>query len=301
MSTSAANSDHPPDSHISAPASLTYWSSIAPSVSGMLGGFPQVSARDLKGSYNFLQELSDAATTATSSQEPVARLRQRKGRGEKRRRFKRAADCGAGIGRITNGLLTRVAETVDVVEPVEKFAEVVRQSSSSSPSNKRKREGDGDQERGKVGEMFVCGLQDWTPQRLKTTEGDAEGDGEEDGKRNDQRDGGVEGNGYDLIWNQWCLGHLTDSQLISYLRRCSDALAPNGWIVIKENLSTSPTGQDMYDGVDSSVTRSSAKYEEIFEKTGLRVIRKERQTGFPRGLGLLPVEMFALRPREWGC
>ena len=25
---------------------------------------------------------------------------------------------------------------------------------------------------------------------------------------------------YDLVWNQWCVGHLTDLQLVAYLRRC---------------------------------------------------------------------------------
>lgn len=59
---------------------------------------------------------------------------------------------------------------------------------------------------------------------------------------------------YDLIWNQWCLGHLTDEQLIHYLERCKTALKPDsGLIVVKENLSTS--GTDLFDEVDSSVTR----------------------------------------------
>lgn len=62
-----------------------------------------------------------------------------------------------------------------------------------------------------------------------------------------------EGQGYDLIWNQWCVGHLTDEQLVAYLQRCQGALAEGGVIVVKENLSTS--GVDLFDEVDSSVTR----------------------------------------------
>jgi len=59
---------------------------------------------------------------------------------------------------------------------------------------------------------------------------------------------------YDLIWNQWCLGHLTDVQLVAYLRRCGEAIEPEqGLIVVKENLSTS--GKDLFDDLDSSVTR----------------------------------------------
>lgn len=59
---------------------------------------------------------------------------------------------------------------------------------------------------------------------------------------------------YDLIWTQWCVGHLTDEQLVAYLERCKATLKPDGgFIVIKENLSTS--GSDAFDPVDSSVTR----------------------------------------------
>jgi hypothetical protein len=59
---------------------------------------------------------------------------------------------------------------------------------------------------------------------------------------------------YDLVWTQWCLGHLTDEQLRRYLERCREALVPGtGVIVVKENLSTS--GVDVFDPVDSCVTR----------------------------------------------
>lgn len=41
---------------------------------------------------------------------------------------------------------------------------------------------------------------------------------------------------YDLIWCQWVLGHLTDHDLVQFLRRCSKGLRANGVIVIKENI-----------------------------------------------------------------
>ncbi|KAI0196222.1 alpha-N-methyltransferase NTM1 [Xylaria flabelliformis] len=59
---------------------------------------------------------------------------------------------------------------------------------------------------------------------------------------------------YDLIGNQWYLGHLTDKQLVRYLKNCSAALEPRDGIVGKENLSTS--SMDLYDSVDSTVPRS---------------------------------------------
>lgn len=64
---------------------------------------------------------------------------------------------------------------------------------------------------------------------------------------------------YDLIWTQWCVGHLMDSQLIDYTVRCRNALTENGLMVVKENLSTHNLGHDMYDDEDSSVTRTDAK------------------------------------------
>jgi protein N-terminal methyltransferase len=136
---------------------------------------------------------------------------------------------------------------------------------------------------------------------------------------------------YDLIWNQWCLGHLTDAQLVAYLRRCMTMLRPSqssssslspspssssdsnqnhpplpmppsppAYIVVKENLSSDSSGQDIYDEVDSSVTRTDAKFRRIFEEAGLRVVRAELQAGFPRALGLFPVKMYGLRPVERG-
>jgi protein N-terminal methyltransferase len=82
--------------------------------------------------------------------------------------------------------------------------------------------------RGKPGvrNVFCTGLEEWHP---------------------------VEGTRYGLIWTQWCVGHLTDAQLVGYLERCKDALEPDGVIVVKENLSTSAS--DLFDDRDSSVTR----------------------------------------------
>lgn len=59
---------------------------------------------------------------------------------------------------------------------------------------------------------------------------------------------------YNLIWIQWCVGHLKDDELVELLMRCRDCLSSDGVIVIKENLSTTAT--DVFDETDSSVTRS---------------------------------------------
>ncbi len=79
-----------------------------------------------------------------------------------------------------------------------------------------------------IGEIFNVGLEDWPPQESEEPR-------------------------YDLIWNQWCLGHLTDAQLTTYLKKCQKVLKTDGLIIVKENMSTS--GEDVFDELDSSVTR----------------------------------------------
>ena len=101
---------------------------------------------------------------------------------------------------------------------------------------------------------------------------------------------------YDLIWNQWCLGHLTDVQLVAYFQRCKDGLRKTGeaWIVVKENMSTEFRGRDVFDEEDSSVTRSDEKFRQLFKEAGLKIVATELQKGFPKEL--FPVRIYALKP-----
>ena len=169
-------------------------------------------------------------------------------------------DCGAGIGRITAGFLSEICDVVDILEPVESFAKEARSQTLEG--------------KGIIGETFVTGLEDWSPGKGK----------------------------YDLIWNQWCTLYLTDKQCVAYLERCRDAIKrPDGWIIVKEN-STKDVQEggpedDVYDEEDSSVTRTNEKFLTIFKQAGLYVVAKETQKAFPKGLGLYPVRMYALRPR----
>ncbi|CAI7574434.1 unnamed protein product [Penicillium bialowiezense] len=113
-----------------------------------------------------------------------------------------------------------------------------------------------------IGTIYTQGLESWVPEKK-----------------------------YDLIWVQWCVGHLTDSQLVDYTVRCRKALTPDGLMVVKENLSTHFSGQDI------SVTRTDAKFRQIFDAAGMEVIKAELQKGFPKSLNLLPVQSYALRPK----
>jgi protein N-terminal methyltransferase len=240
-----------PDASIDVAHSLEYWNSVSADVNGMLGGFPQTSRIDLQGSSNFLTKLRRGRAQA-ASKDPLPPLQ-------------RVADCGAGIGRITKGLLLPVSDRVDVIEPVKKFTDELVQSLA----NEEHKQG-----QSQLGDIINLGLQDWIP----------------------------EPGSYDVIWNQWCLGHLTDAQLIVYLQRCKQGLKPatqddgttRSWIVVKENMSTDIKHKDIYDDEDSSVTRSDAKFRVLFQQAGLKIIATEQQRGMPKEL--FPVRMYALRP-----
>ena len=234
MAVDPPNPSGAPDSYIDHAAAIAYWSSTEPTVNGVLGGFPQVSRVDLQGSSNFFAKLR----RASKHHPPDKKLR-------------RAVDCGAGIGRITEGFLCKVAEVVDIVEPVTSFTDQIK----GKPG---------------VGEVYNVGLEAWDPAR--------------------------DGLGpYDVIWNQWCVGQLTDVQLVDYLTRLPPVLSEGGWIVVKENLSNHHLGEDVYDGEDSSVTRTDEKFRTLFEKAGLKVVSTELQRGMPKGL--FPVRAYALQPK----
>ncbi|KAI1426064.1 alpha-N-methyltransferase NTM1 [Xylaria sp. FL1777] len=223
------------DSRINPDDSRRYWQGIDANDNGMLGGYGRVSRIDLRGSRSFLAKLGFGRKNGVKT-------------------IGRVLEGGAGIGRITCGLLLELAETVDIVEPISKFTDVLS-----------KREG--------VGKIFNIGLEEWRPE-------------EEDNPS------------YDVIWNQWCLGHLTDNQLEEYLLRCKSVLSADedgkvkGVIIVKENITT---GEDQFDEVDSCVTRKEETFRHIFEKAGLRIIKTELQHGLPSEL--YPVKMFALRPK----
>ncbi|KAK9445370.1 DUF858 domain protein [Metarhizium brunneum] len=230
-----------PDGRINTSNAREYWERAHVDVNGMLGGIPahggfsSISRIDLQGSRTFLARFGI-------------------GTKHDRRTLTSTLEGGAGIGRVTEGLLLRVSEHVDVVEPIAKFTAALQ---------------------GKPGVRAISnvGLEEWQP---------------------------VAGQEYDLVWAQWCLGHLTDEQLVRFLALCKTVLTPaTGLIVVKENLSTSAT--DVFDSTDSSVTRLDSSFCRIFEEAGLVVVRTELQRGLPERppQRLLPVRMYALRPRDW--
>ncbi|KAJ2718677.1 hypothetical protein GGI07_005647 [Coemansia sp. Benny D115] len=163
-----------------------------------------------------------------------------------------ACDCGAGIGRVTKHFLSTQFDKVDLVEQNAGFLQTATDTYLKSEC-----------EAGKVGDAMAVGLQSFTPAKHR----------------------------YDVIWCQWVLSHLTDEDLVSFLRRAAGGLAAGGLICVKENVVAQGY---VVDTDDSSVTRSKAIFESIFKAAGLTVVGRQTQTGFPHGL--FAVNMWALRP-----
>lgn len=95
---------------------------------------------------------------------------------------------------------------------------------------------------------------------------------------------------YNCVWAQWVLAHLTDDDLVAFLRRLRDGLSASGVVVVKENVKSKGFHVDKD---DSSVTRSDSLFKRAFRDAGLEVIREELQVNFPQDL--YKVKMYALR------
>jgi protein N-terminal methyltransferase len=230
----------PADAAISKEDALEYWNNITTDNNGVLGGYPQVSPVDIQGSSVFLGKLRRLDPNTPDI-------------------FEHAVDCGAGIGRITLGLLVNKAKVIDIVEPVKKLTDALRVAVEAIPESAP----------GRLGTIYNVGLEDFTPPE----------------------------DGYDLYWNQWCVGQLTDADLVEYLQRSSENLRDGGWIVVKENMCAMANNRDDFDKEDSSVTRSDEKFRKIFEQAGLVIKLTEVQKGMPAGL--LVVRSYGLRPKAW--
>jgi len=98
---------------------------------------------------------------------------------------------------------------------------------------------------------------------------------------------------YSVIWCQWVLGHLTQEHLVQFFIRAARGLKPGGFIVVKENVTSS--GEVERDDEDSSVTRPPEVLREIFGLAGLTIIKEFKQNKFPKEL--YDVHMFALQPK----
>ncbi|KAK7363234.1 hypothetical protein VNO77_05368 [Canavalia gladiata] len=164
-----------------------------------------------------------------------------------------ALDCGSGIGRVTKNLLIRYFNEVDLLEPVSHFLEAARETLAPG--------GHTNSDLHKAVNFFCVPLQDFTPETGR----------------------------YDVIWVQWCIGHLTDEDFVSFFQRAKVGLKPGGLFVLKENIARSGF---VLDNEDRSVTRSDLYFKELFSRCGLHIYKSKDQKGFPEEL--FAVKMYAL-------
>lgn len=164
-----------------------------------------------------------------------------------------ALDCGSGIGRVTKNLLIRHFNEVDLLEPVSHFLEAARETLTSGDYT--------NSDMHKAVNFYCVPLQDFTPDVGR----------------------------YDVIWIQWCIGHLTDDDFITFFKRAKVGLKPGGLFVLKENIARSGF---VLDNEDRSVTRSDPYFRELFSRCGLHVYKAKDQKGFPQDL--FAVKMYAL-------
>jgi protein N-terminal methyltransferase len=102
---------------------------------------------------------------------------------------------------------------------------------------------------------------------------------------------------YDVVWIQWCIGHLHDLDLIRFLGRVKAALRPGGRgvVIVKDNCCDSSV-DFVVDKDDSSLTRSPAYLKALFRVAGYELRVEEEQEGFPSEL--FPVLMFCFTAKE---
>ncbi|CAD7936347.1 unnamed protein product [Amoebophrya sp. A25] len=241
---------------------ISYWDKQEASVEGVLGGFGYTSVQDLRESKRLLQML--------------------RGRPDLNLSFNHVLDCGAGIGRISEGLLFEEFGKVDLLEPCRKLFEEAR-----------RKHGD------KITRYFQKSLQDFKFEE-REQEIVVSGTGSATSSTTPLQ--------YDCIWNQWVLLYLTDDDLIRYLQKCKQHLkASSGFLFIKENVLIRPTRSpeaapkewEVYskglelDEDDNGVTRSDERYRELFAMAGMELVCALRQTNWPKDL--FPIYMYVLR------
>ncbi|XP_061373175.1 alpha N-terminal protein methyltransferase 1 isoform X2 [Gastrolobium bilobum] len=162
-----------------------------------------------------------------------------------------ALDCGSGIGRVTKNLLIRYFNEVDLLEPVSHFLETARETLAPGHYT--------NSDMHKAVNFYCVPLQDFTPDTGR----------------------------YDVIWIQWCIGHLTDDDFVSFFKRAKVGLKPGGLFVLKENIARSGF---VLDNEDRSITRSDLYFKELFSRCGLHVYKLKK--GFPEEL--FAVKIYAL-------
>ena len=95
---------------------------------------------------------------------------------------------------------------------------------------------------------------------------------------------------YDLIWIQWVIGHLTDDDLVKFLKKCKESLIEKGVILVKDNVCNEIF---IVDKNDYSIVRTVEYYRKIYEKADIDILYEDVFKEMPEDL--YQVRIFALR------
>ncbi|KAF5377034.1 hypothetical protein D9757_007728 [Collybiopsis confluens] len=242
---------------------LEYWNSQPANVDGVLGGYGTGSLprMDALGSRLFLLSLYPELSTVPSALKPLQtppKIRQI-----------RALDVGAGVGRVTSDVLLHLFDAACLLEPVTPFIQEAlqnaRKSVSGNPSRKYAIHWPGLAEQTKSVTFLQGTLQAFDPSHPLSSSSVTflERVGHHPDPDNPLSD--ID-SGFDVVWCQWCLGHLNDKDLVDFLKRSYAALRDRGTsghngksiIVVKENVcSDAEDGgpRTVFDEQDSSFTR----------------------------------------------
>ncbi|KAH9935001.1 AdoMet dependent proline di-methyltransferase-domain-containing protein [Fomitopsis serialis] len=262
-------------------AGIDYWASQPANYDGVLGGFGEGSLPriDALGSRQFLLYLMPELSTVPSAIRSLAAPKELSYR-------TRALDVGAGVGRVTADVLLHLVSDIVLVEPVESLAKEALSRGRASEIMT-----------GKADATFVP----WKGISAKAksvsfTQDTLQGVDPCHPSKSPtflDRVGYVPNHNdldepFDIVWCQWCLGSLSDSDLVAFLQRGRSSLRdPNrSVIIVKENCCSDDDGQpqSIFDETDSSITRSDLAWKKAFKDAGLALVHEQVQRGFPEGL-----------------
>ncbi|KAF9265432.1 hypothetical protein L218DRAFT_138217 [Marasmius fiardii PR-910] len=275
---------------------IAYWTTQPATVDGVLGGYGTGSLPRIEslGSRLFLLDLFPELCTVPSAIKPL--------KGSSTKLPIRALDVGAGVGRVTRDTLLHLIPHVVLLEPVEPFIQQALSSARSSASDQsipKHAQWLGLADKSRSVTFIQSTLQDCDPSNLLSNSAkylDRVGSTTPEGPLCDIN------SGFEVIWCQWCLGHLKDEDLIAFFKRSKVALRQdNGYsgrslIVVKENVCSNLSDggpRTTFDAEDSSFTRSDAAWRVAFSAAGLKLVKEWVQEGLPEGL--YQVKMYALR------
>lgn len=262
---------------------IDYWATQAANDDGVMGGYGHLSQVDALSSRMFLLTVVQRLSTVSTAAKKAAKNRHNSGINGSNtapRQRVRALDVACGIGRVSANTLLPLVDEVHLVEPVEHYIkEAYRAASTGNWRSLKNARADAEP---KACHFYQASLQEFDPSNPQGSPS-VGSIGQEEQDRP----------GYDVIWAQWGLGHLSDEQLLIFLRKCKAALrTADSVIVVKENV-THPSLEREYDEQDKSWTRSCAVWEDLFKKADLTIVRKDEQKGFPAEL--FAIWMYALR------